>query len=80
MFTVPKRARRGCWIFSGVIDNCELWYGFWELNLSPLEEQLVLLTAEPSLQPKGFNCFCFVFLVSETGFLCVALAVLELTL
>ena len=36
----------------------------------PLEEQSVLLTAEPSLQP-----FCF-----ETGFLCVTLAVLELTL
>ena len=33
--------------------------GCWEFNLGPLEEQLVLLTAEPSLQPSGklsFNC------------------------
>ena len=43
--------------------------GCWELN--SLEEQSVLLTAEPSLQPL------FVF---EVGFFCVALAVLELTL
>ena len=26
-------------------------YECWELNLGPLEEQLVLLTTEPSLQP-----------------------------
>lgn len=37
-----------------------------------LKEQFLLLTAEPSLQPV------FWFLV--TGFLCVALAVLELSL
>jgi hypothetical protein len=48
----------------------------------------VLLTTEPSLQPaKNYFCFfflvfwgfCFglVFLVFETGSLCVALAVLE---
>lgn len=30
----------------------ELLCGFWELNLGPLEEQSVLLTAEPSLQPQ----------------------------
>ena len=34
---------------TGVTDSCELSYGCWELNLGPLEEQLVLLTAEPSL-------------------------------
>jgi hypothetical protein len=28
----------------------------------------------------GFVSFCFVFLFLETGFLCIALAVLELTL
>jgi hypothetical protein len=27
---------------TGVIDRCELPYGHWELNLDPLEEQLVL--------------------------------------
>lgn len=31
--------------------GCELPYRFWELNLAPVEKQLVLLTAEPSLQP-----------------------------
>lgn len=35
-------------------------YGYWELNLGPHEEQLVLLTAEPFLQTlihvlKNFN-------------------------
>jgi hypothetical protein len=33
----------------GVTDSCELSCGCWELNSSPLEEQPVLLTAEPSL-------------------------------
>ena len=32
----------------------------WELNSAMLEEQTVLLTAEPSLQP-------FLFLVAQTG-------------
>ena len=31
--------------------SCELPCGCWELNLDPLEEQPVLLTTEPSLQP-----------------------------
>jgi hypothetical protein len=34
---------------TGVTDRCELPCGCWELNLGPLEEQPVLLTAEPSL-------------------------------
>ena len=47
------KARRGHWIpGTGVINDCELPCGCWELNLGPLEEQqLVLLTTEPSLQP-----------------------------
>jgi hypothetical protein len=61
-------------------DGCELPCGCWELNSGPLEEQatnaLNLLTPKPSLQPK-IHLFFFFF---ETGFLCVALAVLELTL
>jgi hypothetical protein len=32
-------------------DGCEPPCDFWELNSGPLEEQSVLLTAEPSLQP-----------------------------
>jgi hypothetical protein len=33
-------------------NGCELPCGYWESNLSPLEEQPVLLAAEQSLQPK----------------------------
>jgi hypothetical protein len=54
-----------------------------ELNSGPLEEQQVLSTTAPSFQPHlssphhgNFFLFCFF----ETGFLCIALAVLELTL
>ena len=38
-------------------DGCEPPYGCWELNSGPLEEQPVLLTSEPSLQPPvgGFG-------------------------
>jgi hypothetical protein len=35
-----------------VTDNHVLLHESWELNLGPLEEQLVLLTFEPSLQPQ----------------------------
>ena len=34
-----------------ITDGCEPPCGYWELNSGPLEEQSVLLTAEPSLQP-----------------------------
>ena len=34
-----------------ITDGCEPPCGCWELNSGPLEEQLMLLTAEPSLQP-----------------------------
>ena len=37
-----------------VTDCCELPPGCWELNPGPLEEQPVLLTTEPSLQPFFF--------------------------
>lgn len=36
-----------------VRDICEPPYGCWKSNPSPLEEKLVLLTAEPALQPHG---------------------------
>ena len=35
-----------------IIDSCELPCSDWEVNLGSLEEQPVLLTAKPSLQPK----------------------------
>ena len=34
-----------------IIDGYKPPCGYWELNLGPLEEQPVLLTAEPSFQP-----------------------------
>ena len=39
-----------------IIDGFELPYGCWELSLDPLDEQLMLLTTDPSLQPHiGFE-------------------------
>jgi hypothetical protein len=63
----------------GVIDNCELPCGCWELNLGPLEEQPVLLIAELSLQPvfrSDFSVANSCPLASSLGslvLLCVAL-------
>ena len=34
-----------------ITDGCEPPCGCWELNSGPLEEQSVLLSSEPSLQP-----------------------------
>jgi hypothetical protein len=39
--------------------SCELPCACWELKLGPLEDQSVLLTAEPSLQPT----FIYLFLI-----------------
>jgi hypothetical protein len=41
---------------TGIIDGYELLCGCWELNLGPLEEQQMLLTAETSIQS---SVFCF---------------------
>ena len=35
-----------------ITDGCKPRCGCWELNSKPLEKQSVLLTAEPSLQPR----------------------------
>jgi hypothetical protein len=42
-----------------ITDGCEPPCGCWELSSGPLEEQSVLLTAEPSLQPQ---CSTFLML------------------
>lgn len=36
-----------------VTGSCELLFGLWELNKSPLEEQPVLSAIEPSMQPQN---------------------------
>ena len=48
---VFKYSRRGHQIF--VTDGCEPPCGCWDLNSGPLEEQSVLLTAEPSHRPPS---------------------------
>jgi hypothetical protein len=45
-------------------DGCEPPRGCWDLNSGPLEEQSVLLTAEPSLQPDFFHFLKIVFILS----------------
>lgn len=47
---------------SRVTDSCALPYGYWELNWSCLEEQSVLLTTEPSLQPHKKKQVYFILL------------------
>jgi hypothetical protein len=50
--------RRGHWIpETGVIDCCKALYRCWGLNLGPLQEQQVLLTAE---SPHQTHCTSFV--------------------
>ena len=39
-----------------ITDGCELPCGCWDLNSGPLEERSLLLTAEPSLQPRNHSC------------------------
>jgi hypothetical protein len=52
---ILKKVRRGHWIptpttSAGLTDGCERLS---VLSMGPLEEQQVLLTTEPSLQPPG---------------------------
>ena len=58
--------------------------GIWEINSGPREGQEIYLTVEQSLLLLPvlkllLHFFFFFFLVFKTGFLSVALAVLELT-
>jgi hypothetical protein len=44
-----------------VMDGCEPPCSCWDFNSEPLEEQSVLLTAEPFLQPRFLGFFGFLF-------------------
>jgi hypothetical protein len=44
-----------------ITGGCEPPCGCWELNSGPLEEQSVLLTAEPSLQPRVLALLKLIF-------------------
>ena len=46
---------------TGVKDGCEPPCVCWELNPDPLEEQLVLLNAEPFLQPSWQSPYLYTF-------------------
>jgi hypothetical protein len=46
-----------------ITDGCEPPRGCWELNSGPLEEQPVLLAAEPSLQSLVFVIIIFYLLL-----------------
>jgi hypothetical protein len=48
-----------------ITDGCKPPCGCWELNSGPLEEQSVLLTAEPSLQPFYWLLKIYLFHVYE---------------
>ena len=48
-----------------IIDGCEPPCGCWELNSGPLEEQSVLFTAEPSLQPPSPYLFILVQYIQD---------------
>ena len=52
---------------AAVTDRHELSCGCWELNSGPLQEQLVLSTTEPSLQPRPplIFLFCVPFLTQS---------------
>lgn len=39
---------------TGITDACKLFCGVWESKPGPLQEQQVLYTADPSLQPFKF--------------------------
>lgn len=47
--------RMRVWDPPELIDSCERPCGCWESNLGPLEEQQLLLTAKPSLQPPAVH-------------------------
>ena len=42
-----------------IVDGCEPPCGCWELNSGPLEEQPVLLTTEPSPQPRELSIYIY---------------------
>jgi hypothetical protein len=47
------------------MDGCEPPSGCWDLNSGPSEEQSVLLTAEPSLQPPSIYFCLFVSILTN---------------
>ena len=44
-----------------ITDGCEPPCGCWDLNSGPLEEQSLLLTSKPSLQPNPFSFLIFYY-------------------
>jgi hypothetical protein len=68
--------------FEGLLDTSYVLYpSHWPLQSTQAESLGARDFHEPKQSLNFFNLFCFVlFYIFETGFLCIALAVLELTL
>lgn len=69
---VPKETRRGYgYTITGVMDGCESPCMCWELNSGSLQEQQVILTTEPCLQPHFIMflnvCMCALTKKPEKG-------------
>lgn len=47
--TMPRKPEEGIGSPGLELHSCELLFGCWELNLSPLEGQLLLLVIKPFL-------------------------------
>ena len=62
---VPLYARRGHQILLYMVVKPPC--GFWKLNSGPLEEQLVLLTAEPPHQPRDLLCLCYAYCGTQSS-------------
>ena len=60
-----------------IMDGCEPPCGCWDLNSGPSEEQSVLLTTEPSLQPYHSNSYKRKH-VTGVGCVCICLGKLIL--
>lgn len=57
LHALPTMARNGIWsLVTEITDSCELTWMCWELNPYPLEEQPVLLIAEPSVVLIFLKC------------------------
>lgn len=66
VYILPAACMYGCRPEEGtrsIIDGCETPWGCWELSSVPLEEQAVLLTIEPFLQP-----YCCYFSISFSSY------------
>lgn len=62
MSTVPEDVKLGCWIPCCRYRQLRAaQHGCWELNLSPLQDQYILLTTVPSFQPLVEDLISYIY-------------------